>query len=93
MKLVYPAVFYRCECGDGYVVEFPDLPGCITQGESLEEALKMAADAASGWILISIENGEDIPKPSSDLQLRDFKEAVFIHQVFLDIDGYVNYPA
>ena len=42
MKLVYPAVFYPCECGEGYVVEFPDLSGCITQGESFEEAFKKA---------------------------------------------------
>ena len=90
MKLVYPAVFYPCECGEGYVVEFPDLSGCITQGESFEEALEMAADAASGWIFTSIEDGEDLPKPSSNLQLGDFEDAVLINHVLLDMDSYAK---
>ena len=86
MKLVYPAIFYPYESGDGYVVEFPDLPGCITQGESIEEAFEMAADAASGWIFTSIEEGEDLPKPSSDLKISDFEDAVLINYILLDMD-------
>ena len=62
MKLYYPAVFI--EHADGYTVEFPDLPGCITQGDTLEEAFEMAEDAACGWILTSIEDDEEIPKPT-----------------------------
>ena len=50
MKLVYPAVFtpYEDESG-GYAVEFPDLTGCVTGGDSMAEAVFMAEDAASGW--------------------------------------------
>lgn len=34
MKLIYPAVFYPFSDGSGgYVVEFPDLPGCVTEGK------------------------------------------------------------
>lgn len=90
MKLVYPAIFYPYESGDGYVVEFPDLPGCITQGESIEEAFEMAADAASGWIFTSIEEGEDLPKPSSDLKISDFEDAVLINYILLDMDSYAK---
>ena len=46
MKLIYPAVFYPFSDGSGgYTVEFPDLPGCVTEGNDLEEAFEMAIDA------------------------------------------------
>ena len=61
MKLIYPVCFYIEEDG-GYSVEVPDLKGCITQGDSLEEAIQMAEDAALGWLLTTIEDGEEIPK-------------------------------
>ena len=39
MKLIYPAVFYPFSDGSGgYVVEFPDLQGCVTEGRDLEKA-------------------------------------------------------
>ena len=38
-KRVYPAVFHTEEVG-GYSVTFPDLPGCITEGDTIEEALR-----------------------------------------------------
>lgn len=60
MKLVYPACFYK-EDDDGYSVNFPDLKGCCTQGDTLEKALEMAEDAALGWLLTAAENGETLP--------------------------------
>lgn len=46
----------------GYVVLFPDLPGCITQGDTLQEALYMAEDARAGWIETEHERSDgDIP--------------------------------
>ena len=58
MKLIYPAIFtpYDEDGEKGYVVVFPDLPGCSTGGDSLGEALEMAEDAASGWILTSTKS-------------------------------------
>lgn len=46
MKLIYPAVFkpFTDQSG-GYVVEFPDLPGCVTEGKDLEQAIEMGIDA------------------------------------------------
>ena len=90
MKLVYLAIFYPYETGTGYTVEFPDLPGCITQGANLEEALEMAEDAASGWILSAIEDGEDVPSPSNNFDLKDFENAVFINRVLLDMEEYAK---
>ena len=48
----------------GYVVVYPDLPGCMTQGETLEELVAMAQDARQSWIEAEYERGNDIPPPS-----------------------------
>jgi predicted RNase H-like HicB family nuclease len=50
MKLVYPACFYPDSDGS-YTVVVPDLKGCVTFGKDFAEAIDMAVDAASGWIL------------------------------------------
>ncbi len=64
-KLLYPACFYPCEDKPGaYTVTVPDLSGCISEGDSLEEALIMATDAATGWVLDEIEEGRPVPKAS-----------------------------
>ena len=64
MKLAYPAIFTPDPEYGGYTVTFPDLPGCVTQGDTLAEAIFMAEDAASGWILDDFESGIAPPKPS-----------------------------
>lgn len=46
----------------GYVVSFPDLPGCITCADTLEEALEMAEDAKRAWMTSALEDGVEIPK-------------------------------
>ena len=59
LKLSYPAVFKPFSDGSGgYVVEFPDLPDCVTEGKDLEQAIEMAVDAANGWISGELEDGE-----------------------------------
>ena len=61
MKLVYPAIFSPCAEHSGYTVAVPDLPGCVTEGSSLADAILMAEDAASGWVLGELEDGAPIP--------------------------------
>ena len=46
-------------------VSFPDFPGCITAGRTLEEARRRAAEALSFHIAEMIEDGEKIPNPST----------------------------
>jgi len=48
----------------GYTVEVPELPGCVTEGDTIEEALAMVKDAIEGWIGSMIEAGEDVPEES-----------------------------
>lgn len=57
MKLVYPACFYQDEETKQYTVEVPDLPGCVTGGQTLADAILMAQDAASGWVLGEYDRG------------------------------------
>jgi len=56
MTLTYPAIFYSWDDGPGYTVEVPDLPGCVSEGNSLAEAILMGTDAAAGWVLTELED-------------------------------------
>lgn len=90
MKLVYPAYFTPLENSDGYCVSFPDLPGCVTEGGSLEEALEMAQDAASGWILDEFEDGRPAPAASSVGSVKIETDGDFVSPVILDMDAYAE---
>ena len=50
----------------GWVAEVEELPGCISQGHSPEEAITRVRDAMSGWIAVALEDGVDIPVPEDD---------------------------
>ena len=90
MKLIYPAVFYPFSDGSGgYVVEFPDLPGCVTEGKNLEDAFENATDAASGWVLDVLEEGNVVPK-SSDYDSVERREGGQVSMVLLDMDAYAE---
>jgi len=52
------------EDGGGYLITFPDLPGCMSDGESEAEALTNARDAFSAWISARAHMGKPIPKPT-----------------------------
>lgn len=91
MKLVYPAVFTPCIEKEGYTVEVPDLPGCVTEGKDLVDAIEMGVDAASGWVLGELEEGNNIPAPS--LRKENIKlEAPesFVSMLVLDMDAYAE---
>jgi len=60
--MLYPAV------EGGLVVEIPELPGCISQGETRDEALVMIEDAKIAWIRVALELGREIPEPVQDLE-------------------------
>ena len=94
MKLVYPAIFEHCsDYGEYYLVTIPDLDGISTEGETLEEAMGMAMDVASLWLLDKLENGSKIPKSSSLQQVRKeltmYKEE-FFNYVYIDIEDYAK---
>jgi len=87
MKLIYPAIFYKGE--GGYAVEVPDLPGCVSGGDTLAEAILMGTDAASGWILDELEDGRSIPA-ASPIELVRPGAGGFISMLILDMDAYTE---
>ena len=65
LKLNYPITLYRAEEG-GFVAEIEDLPGCLTQGETVEEAMKNIEEACQLWIEAAYEDEVEIPIPRTD---------------------------
>lgn len=66
----YTTIFEPAEEG-GYVVYVPALPGCVTQGETFEEAKKMAKDAVGGYLSVLKENNQDIPIEQSGITISE----------------------
>jgi len=46
----------------GYSVLVPALPGCVTQADTVEDAIAMAEDAITGWIAVAEKHGETVPE-------------------------------
>lgn len=67
--MLYPACIESSPEGFGVVV--PDLPGCFSAGETLEEAIAMTEGAIVAWIETAIDAGQHIPQPSSIEALRN----------------------
>jgi antitoxin HicB len=53
------------EDGGGFVITFPDLPGCMSDGETIEEALENGRDAFAAWIAAAIDAGRNVPMPTA----------------------------
>jgi antitoxin HicB len=64
MGLAYPIRIYPEPDGSGYTAEIPDLPGCITCADTLEELWAMIEDAKRTWIEGSLEESLPIAEPS-----------------------------
>ena len=50
--------------GDGFLITFPDLPGCMSDGETIEETISNGRDAFSAWMSARIHQGKPIPTPT-----------------------------
>lgn len=64
---IFPAIFEYCR--GKYIVTFPDLPGCITEGSSLDDALKMAKESLELHLYNLEDDKEIIPIPSKPEEL------------------------
>lgn len=62
MRYIYPAVFTQYDSGIG--IYFPDLDGCISQGDDYLDAFKNAREGLSLHLYGMIEDGEELPAPS-----------------------------
>ena len=66
-EYVYPALFHSNEDGS-FTITYPDLPGCISEGKSLGNAMYMAQSALTQWIGYLADKQQAIP-PASDLKV------------------------
>lgn len=65
MKLPYRMEIVPDTYEGGFVASYPELPGCITCGETIAEAVSNAQDAKQSWIEASLEAGDNIPEPET----------------------------
>ena len=82
-EFVYPAVFHTNEDGS-FTITYPDLPGCISEGNSLGNAMYMAQAALTQWIEYLTDKKHPIPSASN---LADIKitQNEFINLIRADI--------
>ena len=62
LSLRYPVTIHTDPDG-GYVAEIEELPGCMTQAETIDEAFRAIEDAKQLWIKTAYDDGQDIPLP------------------------------
>lgn len=65
MKYTYTAVFTPTEDGTEYYARVPDLPGCATTGDDLDDAIDQITDAAAVWLVGAEDEGIAIAPPTS----------------------------
>ena len=65
MSMSYKMEIIEDQDEGGYVISYPDLPGCITCGETIESAMLNAKDAKREWIRAALEEGIEIYEPDS----------------------------
>jgi predicted RNase H-like HicB family nuclease len=85
-EYVYPAIFHPNDDGS-YTITYPDLPGCISEGKSLGNAIYMAQAALTQWIEYLTDKKQFIPS-ASDLKTIDLSREEFVSLIRADVkDG------
>lgn len=69
MRYIYTATFIPNEDGSKYYCRVPDLPGCITTGDTIDDAIEMITDAASGWLVVAEDEDNEIPAATPQHEL------------------------
>ena len=72
MEYVYPAIFHHNE-DESYTIVFPDLPGCISEGKTLGNAMYMAQSALTQWIGYLTDKKQAIPNASPAKKIKTSK--------------------
>ena len=85
-KLFYPSIFQKEEDG-GYTIEIPDIEGCVTYADTLEQGYEMISEALAMVLEYMEDNKEPFPTPSSP---KDFElgEDDFVVSVEFDLLAY-----
>ncbi len=67
MSIRYEMIIYWSEEDQAFLVEVPELPGCMADGETYEEAVANARQVIDEWIETAREEGRPIPEPKGRL--------------------------
>ena len=90
MLFIYPAIFHKEN--NSYWVEFPDLEGCQTYGDTLNETMEYAQEALSAYLLTLLEQNLPLAQPS-DISSLSYGSDSFITLVTCDINQYKDTKA
>ena len=63
----YERIIYWSDEDDAFIVEVPELPGCMADGSSVEEAIRNSETIIKEWIDVAQERGQEIPVPKGRL--------------------------
>jgi predicted RNase H-like HicB family nuclease len=77
MFYIYTAIFTPIEDGSGYYASVPDLPGCITTGKDVADAINQITDAMSAWLVVAEDENLQIVPPTPQDKLHVDSEAIF----------------
>ncbi|MCD8181195.1 MAG: type II toxin-antitoxin system HicB family antitoxin [Firmicutes bacterium] len=86
MMLIYPAIFH--EEDSGVWAEFPDLEGCQTYGDTMDECIASAQEALGVYAESVLERGLDLPKASSLKDVAASGENSFAAPIYCDLKMY-----
>ena len=64
MSLNYQVAVLKAEEGEGFVLHCPELRGCITCADTIQQGFEMIEDAKKSWFTACLEDGINIPEPS-----------------------------
>jgi predicted RNase H-like HicB family nuclease len=67
MKIKYEMIIYWSEVDEAFLVEIPELPGCMADGETYQEAVQNAEVVIQEWIDTAQSLGRTIPEPKGRL--------------------------
>ena len=83
MEYVYPAIFHANDDGS-YTITYPDLPGCISEGKSLVNAVYMAQSALLQWIEYLIDKNQALPH-ATDMKSIGASNGEFVNLIRADV--------
>ena len=87
MKFIYPAVFHTTEEGH-YKGYFPDLECCYGEGETLDDAIESANEAARDWITLELSEDDPLIPYVSDIEDIEVKEGEIVRNISMNIRFY-----
>ena len=83
MEYVYPAIFHQNKDGS-YTIIYPDLPGCISEGKSLGNAMYMAQSALAQWVGYLTDKKQAIPIASPIEKVKTSKSE-FVNFIYAEV--------